>query len=278
VKKQGNRNGKTKKGFQLDSLARTKVASSAVQKGRSTTVLFSKQKTIRMENISLITTLGLSIFALIVLWVYFFFYSYHHKDIFPWGFSIVFVGLLVTGLSYRVYANQVVVFSIEFSLVVSLIGILLNVNEIRNQLYVEDRGKFLHFTGIGLAAGLLFGNFFILAQGTKHFEVDSRYAVIAYVASSIQASMAEELLFRGYLLSYLRKYEINPVFSVMFQAVIFAILHIPRYPGNWIVIFIVFLTGVTAGLLTWESSNLASALVLHIAFNLLVVVWWLAET
>lgn len=231
-----------------------------------------------MENISLITILGLSIFALLVLWVYFFVYSYRHKDIFPWGFSIVFIGLLVTGLRYRVYGNQVVVFSIEFSLVVSLIGILLNVNQIRSQLYIKDGGEFLHFTGIGLAAGLLFGFFFILAQGTKHFEVDSRYAVTAYIASSIQASMAEELLFRGYLLSYLRKYKINLVFSVLFQALIFAVLHIPRYPGNWIVIFIVFLTGVTAGLLTWENSNLNSALVLHIAFNLLVVLWWLVVT
>ena len=61
----------------------------------------------------------------------------------------------------------------------------------------------------------------------------------------------------------------------MFQALLFAVLHLPRYPGDWIVILIALLSGVTAGYLTWKSNNLFSALTLHIAFNLLIVMWWL---
>jgi len=56
----------------------------------------------------------------------------------------------------------------------------------------------------------------------------------------------------------------------------FAVLHIPRYPGNWVAIFIAFLAGVIAGYITWKSNNLIPALILHIVFNLIVVAWWLA--
>jgi membrane protease YdiL (CAAX protease family) len=259
-----------KEAFQLDALARTNLV-----EGSISAALFSKQKTTHMTNSFLVYIAGLSISALILLWIYFFIYSYRHKDSFPWGFSIEFIGLLLNGARYQVYDNQVVIFSIGFSLLVSLIGILLNVNNIQNQFVIRDRDEFLRFTGRGLASGLLFGFFFILAQGTKDFQIDLRYALTAYIATSIQAGIAEELQFRGYLFGYLRKYEFSPIFSVVFPALIFAILHIPRYPGNWVVIFIAFLAGLTAGYLTWKSNNLISALVLHVTFNLLIVVWWL---
>jgi membrane protease YdiL (CAAX protease family) len=228
-----------------------------------------------MANVFLITVLT-SFFALIVLWIYFFIYSYRHRDGFPWGFSLIFIGLLLTGAKYRIYDHQVEVFAIDFSLIVSLIGILWNVNNIRSQFHIRDKGEIIRLTGIGLVSGLLLGIFFILAQGTQHFQVDPRFTITTYIASSIQASISEELLFRGYLLSYLRTYKVNPIFSVIFQALMFAVLHIPRYPGNWVAIFIAFLAGLIAGYITWKINNLIPALILHIVFNLIVVAWWLA--
>jgi len=209
--------------------------------------------------------------------MYFFIHSYRHKDIFPWGFGIVFAGLLVTGIGYQFSDNQVVIFSMNLTLAVSLIGILWNINNIQDQFRIGNISKFLLFTGTGLACGLLLGFFFVIVQGTKYIQVDPRYTITAYITSSIQTSMAEELLFRGYLLSYLRKYEFNLVFSVVFQALLFAILHIPRYPGNWTAIFIVFLGGLTAGYLTWKNINLIPALVLHIVINLMAVTWWYSQ-
>ncbi len=150
-----------------------------------------------MENISLITISRLPFFALFLLWVYFFIYAYRHKDIFPWGFSIVFIGLLVSGIGYQFRNNQVVILSIYLPLAVSLIGMMLNINHIRSQFYVWNIGDFLRFMATGLVSGLLLGFFFVIAQSAEYFQVDSRYTLSIYIASSIQASMAEEFLFRG---------------------------------------------------------------------------------
>jgi membrane protease YdiL (CAAX protease family) len=54
-------------------------------------------------------------------------------------------------------------------------------------------------------------------------------------------------------------------------------LHVPRYSGDWMAIFAVFLVGITAGYLTWKSNNLFPAFVLHSVTNLMVVIWWLAR-
>lgn len=211
-----------------------------------------------------------------VLWVYFFIYSYRHKVIFPWGFSIVIVGILVSGIGYHYYNNKVVVFSINFPLAVSLIGILCNINNVQNQFYVRNLREFLRLIGIGLISGLLLG--FVLgitAQGAKYFQIPSQYTVAALIAIGVQGSLAEELLFRGYFLGYLRRYEFNTIFAILLQALIFAFLHIPLYVDNWKALFVIFLTGVTTGYFTWKNNNLVSAIVLHIVANLVALLLWM---
>jgi len=225
-----------------------------------------------MEDISPTIFSRLYIIILIALWAYFFIYSYRHKIMFPWGFSFVIVGYLVFGIGYRFYNKQVMVFSINLSLAVSLIGMLWNINNIREQFYIRNIGGLLRFVGTGLISGLLFGFFMITTQGTKYIQVGSQYTITALIASGIQASIAEEFLIRGYFLSYLRKYEFNQFFAIVFQALMFTFSHIPRYSGNWMAVFIIFLFGVTAGYLTWKSNNLISAFVLHIVANLMAVI------
>jgi len=97
------------------------------------------------------------------------------------------------------------------------------------------------------------------------------------IAIGIQAGIAEELLFRGYLLGYLRRYGFNSVFGNVLQALMFAILHLSTFSDHWIAVVVSFLNALIAGYLTWKHNSLISAFVLHITFNLTVAIWWLLK-
>ncbi|MCI0550302.1 MAG: CPBP family intramembrane metalloprotease [Anaerolineae bacterium] len=230
-----------------------------------------------MKTIPLTVLLLLFNFVLVItLWIYFFIHSYRRKIPLPWGFGIVIAGILLSGTGIPVYHNHVVVFFITLPFAVGLVGTVWNINDIKNQLHVRGIGEFLRFVGIGLTYGLLFGFIIVIAQVPKYVEVPAQYTITALIAIGIQASIAEELLFRGYFLGYLRKYELNRISVIVIQALIFAIFHVPLYLGNWIALSIIFLIGVTAGDLTWKSNNLIPAFVLHIVLNLIAVIWRLA--
>lgn len=228
-----------------------------------------------MSN-SLLTSFSWSYtIILITLWVCFFIYSYRNNVKFPWGFSVVIIGIFVSGIGYHFHNNQVTVFSLSLPFFVCLIGMLWNINNIRSQFCIRNIWEFLRFIGIGLISGLLFGFFVMMTQGMSYIQADAQYTSFALITNSIQTSMAEEFLFRGYFLSYLRKYEFNQISAIVFQSLMFTVLHIPRYSGDWTAIFIIFLSGVVAGYLTWKSNNLVPAFVLHIVVNLIAVIWWL---
>jgi membrane protease YdiL (CAAX protease family) len=221
----------------------------------------------------LILAVWLCIGILIILWILFFIYSYRHKLVFPWGFSIVVVGVLVSGrgLAYHGSADKIV-FSFDLMFIVCLFGILWNINNIREQFQDTNIRKVLFFIGIGLLLGSMFGLLFIIAQATKYIQTDARYTSVALTAIVIQSSLAEEILFRGYLLSYLRKYGFSQIPSIVLQSLIFTILHITRYSDNWIMSCVLFLFGITAGYFTLKNKNLGTALTMHAVNNLIGVV------
>ena len=209
---------------------------------------------------------------LVAIWIYFFIDSYRHKSGWPFGFFILFVGISVSGLKLTFYSDGVVFFSINSLFIIVLIGLLVNIADIQNQVYILDNNKTLFFSGIGLLFGLLFGFLFMVAKITDYLPGSADYTPLALVVDSIQNSVAEEFLFRGYLLSYLRKYKFNLLFAMILQSFIFTILH-TRYSDNWILLAIIFLLGTIGGYLTWKSSNLIPASVMHIVVNLFAVVW-----
>lgn len=219
----------------------------------------------------------LALLMLFAIWIYFFVYSYRRKAEFPWGMIIVVVGILVSGIDYYISYDKVVILSISIPLVVSLIGVVWDINNIRRQFYSRSASDFLHFVVTGLIYGSLLAVFFIAIQGTKDIAVDPRYTYTAIIATVIQGGVAEELLVRGFLLSYLRRYECYYTFSIVLQALIFSFLHYSTYSNNWMALSIIFLIGTIAGHLTWKNNNLVSAFVLHIVFNLITTIWWLAK-
>src|SRR5258706_110991 len=133
----------------------------------------------------------------------------------------------------------------------------------------------LQFTGIGIIAGLMLVIIFIVLDIPNSFEIPPQYTWIAFFSIGVQAAITEELLFRGYFLSDLIRYGFNITFALIFQAMVFAILHLSVYPDNLLAIFVVFLVGLISGLLTLKSKSLIPAFTLHIVFNILTVVWWM---
>ncbi len=237
-------------------------------------------KTKNMADSSLsILIVWLCICILIILWIYFFVSSYRHNTGFPWGFSIVVIGVLVSGrgLTYHESAATIVI-SLDLMFVVCLIGMLLNINNIWEQFQVANLWKVLSFIGIGLLAGLFFGLLFITMQATKYIQADARYTSVALITIIVQTSMAEEILFRGYFLGYLRKYGLNSMLSVMLQSLIFTALHITRYSDNWTILCVGFLFGIVTGYSTLKNNNLITALTIHIVTNLMGIMYSFAMT
>jgi membrane protease YdiL (CAAX protease family) len=230
---------------------------------------------------SLLTISWPYLLVLIASLAYFIVYSYRHNVGFPWRVGIVIVGILVSGYGYTFGGIQdsrvMIVFSINLSFVVGLLGVLWNINNIQEQFYIKKSGKLFLFIGIGLMLGFLLGFFQYAIKGLGVIQDNSRFTLTAIVASIIQISIAEEIIFRGYFLSYLRKYGFNPINGIIFQALAFAILHISNN-ASWVSLCLILLVGIVTGYLTWKSNNLIPAIILHVVDNLVGVVWWLAIT
>jgi membrane protease YdiL (CAAX protease family) len=231
-----------------------------------------------MTTFPLTALLAIFVLGLILaFWVYFFIHSYRHQGPSAWGFGIVFLGILLSGISFPFVDNHVVIFSISFPLAISLIGILWNIGDIRSLLHLRSKEEMLRFIGIGLIYGLLLGLIILFFQIPESFEIPPRYTATALIVIGIQAGIAEELLFRGYFLGYLRRYGFNSVFGNVLQALMFVILHLSIFSDHWIAVVITFLNAVIAGYLTWKNNNLISAFVLHVTFNVTVAVGWLLK-
>jgi membrane protease YdiL (CAAX protease family) len=123
---------------------------------------------------------------------------------------------------------------------------------------------------------MFFGFSVMMTKVTEYLQGGAQYTPFALVALSIQKSIAEEFLFRGYLFNYLRKYNFKPLFAILFQSLIFVALHTYRYTDNWILLSIIFLFGIIGGCLTWKSDNLIPASIMHIVVNLFTVAWRLS--
>jgi len=220
------------------------------------------------------------LFVLIVFLTYFVVYSYRHNISFPWGIGIVIAGILVSGYGYEFGNIQdmrvMIVFSIDLSFSVGLLGVFWNINNIREQFCIKNLEENFHFIVLGLILGLLFGFSQTAIKGLEYFQSNARFTPTALITSLIQTSIAEELIFRGYFLSYLRKYGLNPINAIVFQSLAFAILHISINVGDWISLALILLVGVVTGYFTWKSNNLIPAITFHIVSNLVGAVWWLA--
>jgi membrane protease YdiL (CAAX protease family) len=212
------------------------------------------------------------IFLILCLWLYFFVYSWRHKLPHPWGMSFLLVGILVTGIGIESHHDGIVVFSLQPKFVVSIVGLALNIANSKEQFNLRNVAEFVRYIGIGMAAGLALALIFMFAQPpNEDYLNEFNYTKFALFTMRIQSSIAEEILFRGWFLSYLRRSNIKFIPANFIQSVIFAILHITLYFDNWAQLFVIFLLGFIGGWITQKNNNIISAVVMHVVFNLTII-------
>lgn len=87
---------------------------------------------------------------------------------------------------------------------------------------------------------------------------------IAYVA------IYEEAIFRGFLWGYLEKKKWDNKWILVFQGILFWLLHLYYLPNSPIVFWIsVPLVGLILGLVAWRSRSITTTIIIHALYNTL---------
>jgi len=102
---------------------------------------------------------------------------------------------------------------------------------------------------------------FYLAPELK--ESEWYFLLATFLGNTLTTGVSEEVLFRGFLQSYLKNYFSN-FWIVLLQAIIFSLLH-PRYYINslYYISFLVFIFGIIAGFITIRTKNLSGSILAH---------------
>lgn len=229
--------------------------------------LIEFERVIEMPLLTRFSYIYISI--LIVLWVFFSIRAYQLNNNPPWGFGIVILGVLISG-----YSLDINNFSINLLFVLILIGAFWNINNIRQLIRVESAAVLLRYIAIGTITGLLSGFFLVLLQGMRYLQINGQYSLGVLIGSSMQVSVAEEFLFRGFLLGYLKKFNSKPLLGNAIQSLLFTAMHFSRYSDNWLIIAIIFSAGLIAGYFTLKNKSLIPAIFLHSMTNIVAVIWW----
>jgi membrane protease YdiL (CAAX protease family) len=95
---------------------------------------------------------------------------------------------------------------------------------------------------------------------------DKRSLILFALGGVIIGPIAEELIFRGFLMPLLLKW--MPGAAAAFAVALpFALLHGPAYQWSWQHIVLLFLAGSAFGLARWKFDSTLSSSVMHSAYN-----------
>jgi membrane protease YdiL (CAAX protease family) len=213
------------------------------------------------------------LFALMVLWIYLFLKAYLQRKPLPWGFGIVILGILVSGYSFYISIHHTVL-PVNLLFVLMLVGILWNINDIGQLVRIRKKSDFFCSAILGIFVGLLLGILLLIFGGGGFIQIDERFSWIGLVVLSIQVSTAEEFLFRGFLLGYLKKSGLNTATSNVLQAIVFTAMHLLRFSSNWVATFLIFLAAMVAGYFTLKDKSIIMAIFMHNAVNMIAIIWW----
>ncbi|BDC48268.1 hypothetical protein F183_A05840 [Bryobacterales bacterium F-183] len=95
-----------------------------------------------------------------------------------------------------------------------------------------------------------------------------RWSLMLFALGGVVAGpIAEELIFRGFLMPLLVKW-MHGALAAVAVAAPFALLHGPGYQWSWQHIVLLFLAGTMFGLVRWKLDSTLASSVMHSAYNL----------
>ena len=96
---------------------------------------------------------------------------------------------------------------------------------------------------------------------------DRRSMMLFALGGVVAGPIAEELIFRGFLMPLLAKWMPGAVAAIAVAAP-FALLHGPGYQWSWQHILLLFLAGSAFGLVRWKLDSTLASSAMHSAYNL----------
>jgi len=99
------------------------------------------------------------------------------------------------------------------------------------------------------------------------------YFIPAALTVSILAPVMEELLFRGFLQSYLRKF-LRCNWAIILSSIVFALFHfnLQQKEANFLIIPILFIMGLMLGFIYERQRSLYASISLHATYNIMNIV------
>lgn len=137
----------------------------------------------------------------------------------------------------------------------------------------EWKGGLTFWRSAGLALGLLIvGTFIIKLTGSPENELDriinnSRAAaLVAAFAATFTAPLVEEIIFRGFLYSALRRL-IGLGWAVLLVSLLFTLIHVPQYWPSFGVLGTILLLSFVLTAARARTGRLLPSYVIHLSFN-----------
>jgi membrane protease YdiL (CAAX protease family) len=126
------------------------------------------------------------------------------------------------------------------------------------------------FRGLVLGIGLSIA-FSIFSPSNLVASVDSKprlfWGVGIFFYELSRAALPEEMVFRGFLWGYLKKFGFDERKILIIQAGLFWLAHLNYFEKKYTFWVIVPLMGIVMGLIVWRSRTLSSSILLHAVYN-----------
>jgi membrane protease YdiL (CAAX protease family) len=189
-------------------------------------------------------------------------YSYYHMYCYPVLWYVLalsidcILGVMAIAMLRRSITSLVTTRAqriiVDILLVLPVVVILVFISELSSYIYMLFRSE--------LGMHDYANNLVVTVHGSQLL------TVLLLIQSIMVAPIAEELFFRGLLLTYYNT-RYGLIWGLLIQAILFALMHF------WSILFIIqtFLIGIALGLLVIWRKNLVTAILVHMLSNSLII-------
>jgi membrane protease YdiL (CAAX protease family) len=213
------------------------------------------------------------LFILILFGIYLFVYAHRHKQRYPWNYALFLLGVVIKNGTISITFNGDIHIGLIWFLLIPWIYsirsnfdkyLLINDNMIRGTVKSAILGLLL-----GLVLFLAYYLYSAIILGTVN-QVSNLWVDVPLLRL-IERVIAEEFLFRSFLLGTLIAFGFRKSVSNFIQSSLFTAAHLSVYISDlrFFELGIVMLLGLLAGYITYRYKNLFGAILMHAVLNYL---------